>query len=850
MESCAKRDVTFLALTVLTATLLILLLVPVVSAQTYSGFNKFTDNIKLFFSSGDGKVKLALEIREKEIDSAIENAKARNNENVIRDLEVAKDKLKIVQERVSPNTAEEVRLNVDEMQDKIKENKNINSEISQYFDEYLTEEEKTKLSVDLSEKTFNYCKELATQDYNLIINDENCKSYSWMEKMVTEKIATEKNQDIEKIKEQIAICMNNPNQCNCDEISLASEKANCEEYKASAVRCEFQGDSSACKKIEDIKKEGLKGNDEPTREEIEKQIIEKYLPAECSEARIRDGEECKKLILSLNQPESECLENGQYVGNEKCKEKLVKEGNVIKECVVDGKLVDSSQCLKNVKEANKPTGEEWELMSGECKERGVYDSAACEEIVNLPRPCKDAGFYTKKECEAMTLNQNLPKECVDAGALTPESCEKLKLPSDCQGANSREECEQIKIELKYPEECKSAGEYDPEKCAVIIIGENIVPTGAEMEYLVRNGLNVEEIPKVCIIGNSVEIASNTFMRSDSCDAALAKLGIILPKPTDAGRIPKECMIDERTTVSPEECQNKVKQTLIIDTVPKECQDAEVTSTEECGNFMQEKRVEQGIGINMPEECMGVSIEECKTIMNEKGIKIEKIEQVQRVEKVEQVQKMCKEGEDCGNQPKEYEEVILPKECMEMGVGDVTDCKMIAGRINEERIKTGEKVIVDENGKVDYINPEQIEKIADDSEKAAQEVGIDTGQAQEMKQEINEVEKNIQKIDEANEAGVKETGGESNNIKVDNDGESGGESMETSSEGESESTSSSGGGENVVSDSGGSEIVSSSDGGISDSGGGGEVVVTGEVIKNNKNSNSVTLKSIINSLFGR
>ena len=33
--------------------------------QTYSGFNRFTDNIRLFFSGGDSKVKLALEIREK-----------------------------------------------------------------------------------------------------------------------------------------------------------------------------------------------------------------------------------------------------------------------------------------------------------------------------------------------------------------------------------------------------------------------------------------------------------------------------------------------------------------------------------------------------------------------------------------------------------------------------------------------------------------------------------------------------------------------------------------------------------------------------------------------------------------
>jgi len=53
----------------------LILSMSVVSAQTYSGFSKFVDNVKLFFSSGDGKVKLALDIREKELNSAIENAK-------------------------------------------------------------------------------------------------------------------------------------------------------------------------------------------------------------------------------------------------------------------------------------------------------------------------------------------------------------------------------------------------------------------------------------------------------------------------------------------------------------------------------------------------------------------------------------------------------------------------------------------------------------------------------------------------------------------------------------------------------------------------------------------------------
>jgi len=784
---------------------LLLVSMPIVSAQTYSGFSKFTDSIKLFFAKGDNKANLALYIREKEVDSAISNLELGNTKNAEKNLNSASEKLKIVQTLASPDISADVKENINKIENKINEND------YKLLDSYLTEEEKTKLSMDISEKVLSYCDELAMQDYASMQKDEKCKSYVWMENKIKQRLSEEQEKAKGEIETQVQTCMNNPKECNCDNIQLLSEKIKCEEFKSLAIRCEFQNDNSACEKIKTFKPQ------ETEREKYEKEIIEKYLPAECSEAGIRDGEECKKLILTLNQPKTECMENGEYVGEENCKEKLVSEGNVVKECVVDGKLVDSEQCLNIIREGNKPTGKEWELMSGECKERGVYDPIACDEIVNLPRPCKDAGYYTKKECEAMTLNQNLPKECVDAGALTPEACEKLKLPSDCKGAYSREECEKIKIEQKFPEECKSAGELDPKKCSVIMVGEQslVVTAGAEMEYLIRQGLTFEEIPGVCMNGK-------TFIRSMDCDAELAKLGITLPTPTDTGGIPKECMVDERTAVSPQECQNKIEKNLIIDTVPKECRDAEITEFEECGKFMEEKRIEQGIGINMPEECMGVSIEECKTIMKEKGIEI---------------------GET-------NKEINLPKECMEMGVSDVTDCKMIAGRVNEERIKNGEKVIVDEDGKVEYIHPEQIEKIADDSEKASQEIKPDFEKAEGIKQEINDLEQNMNQIEEGQE--IKETNGKNNmennvveqqneaNNEVNNEVSSGDSSSGNNeiSGGESESSGSS------ESSSGGESGGSESSGGDS---GGENIVVTGEVIgSGNKES---FLGKILKEIFG-
>ncbi len=64
------------------------LLFSLVQAQSYSEFNRFTDNIKMFFSGN--KVQLALEIREKEVNSAIENINQEKNQEAVKNLEKAR----------------------------------------------------------------------------------------------------------------------------------------------------------------------------------------------------------------------------------------------------------------------------------------------------------------------------------------------------------------------------------------------------------------------------------------------------------------------------------------------------------------------------------------------------------------------------------------------------------------------------------------------------------------------------------------------------------------------------------------------------------------------------------------
>jgi hypothetical protein len=124
----------------------ILLIIPIVQAQTqaYSGFNRGIDNVKLFFSHGDNKVKLALDIREKEVNSAINNIQNNKGDDANKNLERAKNKIQIVQEKVSVDMVDDVDKSVNNVLDKIEQ-----ENLSDNLEGYILEEEKTKLITKL-----------------------------------------------------------------------------------------------------------------------------------------------------------------------------------------------------------------------------------------------------------------------------------------------------------------------------------------------------------------------------------------------------------------------------------------------------------------------------------------------------------------------------------------------------------------------------------------------------------------------------------------------------------------------------------------------------------------------------
>jgi len=217
-------------------------------AQTYSGFNRFTDDVKLAFSGGDDKVRLALEVREKEIDSAISNSQNQNEKDAIKNLERAHKKLQIIQEKVSLDTSEEVKSSVDEITNKINKEENLPNE----FEEYLLEEERTQLTAELTEKTFEYCKELAKEGYEEMLKEEVCNPDTAAPGLENE---LKELKDIQiKLFVQLMLgirsCIDDPGTCNCDEVIDIEQKTKCEKMVALAIKCEYKEDETSCDELE------------------------------------------------------------------------------------------------------------------------------------------------------------------------------------------------------------------------------------------------------------------------------------------------------------------------------------------------------------------------------------------------------------------------------------------------------------------------------------------------------------------------------------------------------------------------------------------------------------------------
>jgi len=217
--------------------------------QKYSGFDRFIDNVKLAFTGGENSVKVALEIREREVNSAIENALEGDNKSAERELKNAQNKLQVIQKKTSLENVDEIKTSVEEVKDKIEENN-----LSEEFSNYLSQEEKTQLTAELTEKTYEYCKELAKKDYNLMLQEELCNPKTAQKGLENElkDLKDIQFKSLIQLMLEIRRCVDDPGTCNCEKVDI-EEKARCEKMVALAIKCEYKDDETSCEELESIK---------------------------------------------------------------------------------------------------------------------------------------------------------------------------------------------------------------------------------------------------------------------------------------------------------------------------------------------------------------------------------------------------------------------------------------------------------------------------------------------------------------------------------------------------------------------------------------------------------------------
>ncbi len=294
-------------------------------AQTYSGFSRFVDNVKMFFSFGDNKVMLALEIREEEVDSAIINSQDQNEKDAIKNLERAHKRLQFINGKVSLDVVDEVKESVDEIVNKIEDEE----DLSDNFDVYVLEEKKTKLTGELIENTYEYCKELAEEDFALMLEEEDCNPETAPEPI---------KEDLEKLRDlqlkmfvqlmlEIRSCIDDPGTCNCEANVEVEQKAKCEKMVALAIKCEYKEDETSCNELKAMEpKKGDSFAESFVPEFLrnlfrEKSYMVEYdiepscgVPEECWDEN--DKPECKQ-YEHLKETNDDWDEYGNFIGTKK-----------------------------------------------------------------------------------------------------------------------------------------------------------------------------------------------------------------------------------------------------------------------------------------------------------------------------------------------------------------------------------------------------------------------------------------------------------------------------------------------------------------------------------------------------
>lgn len=324
------------------------------------------------------------------------------------------------------------------------------SAIQSLIDAQQTQADKNKIAAELAEKIGDFCDKLAEQDYNLMEAEPRCdpeQAPDWLKEFIETDIQKREQEATKDVLSMITQCIEDPRQCDCESIPVESHKQDCIENSALAVRCEYEQDESACNELESKGDEFLEDLPEfmidivtervdQLMEKKEKDMFNKFAPEECIEAGVTTREECEEIMIEkYGPPPEECLENGNFIGEDECKaimeEKygpppsecmdgdrfigeeaceatMIASGEIPQECVEGGEFIGRDECESIMKEKYGETPEEC-MQDGEFIGEDECKSIMTEKFGEAPTECmQDGQFIGEDECKAIMIEKGMP----------------------------------------------------------------------------------------------------------------------------------------------------------------------------------------------------------------------------------------------------------------------------------------------------------------------------------------------------------------------------------------------------------------------------------------------------------
>ena len=432
--------------------------------------DEIVEDINLAVRDGESKAEYALGVKQEKVAEAALMLNEQKAKETAEALQKMKSVSGIIQDELSPRLQALAKENGEFSQKLLAAMEQDTPEgwddVNVLISEQFTEEEKIQISSALVTKLGDYCEELSYVDYDAMLQDQHCNPSNapeWLKEMLEGELAQREEEAKKQLVSELTACINDPRDCNCNDIPVEVHRQGCEEDKALAIRCEFEEDRSACDQLDQKSIGGedvpafLRSTFESTITELiskkEKEMFDKFAPPECKEAGVTTREECESIMREkYGEPPEECQKEGRFIGEEACMLVMKEKYDIPDECFPGGKPVTQEECMAIMASSGKIPGDC--LQDGkfigreECEETMISQMAASGQI---PEDCLENGqFIGREECEQKMMasgavSGSAPEACLEEGEfIGQKACtEKMKGQAGSgmgEGGSTASEC--------------------------------------------------------------------------------------------------------------------------------------------------------------------------------------------------------------------------------------------------------------------------------------------------------------------------------------------------------------------------------------------------------------------------